>query len=52
MISIDLAGRVALVTGGSQGLGAATAATLHRAGASVAINYFPDPGGANEANAR
>jgi 3-oxoacyl-[acyl-carrier protein] reductase len=51
MIPIDLAGRVALVTGASQGLGAATAAVLHRAGARVAINYFPDPAGANEANA-
>ena len=51
MIPIDLSGRAALVTGGSQGLGAATAATLHRAGARVAINYFPDPASANEVNA-
>ena len=52
MVGIDLAGRAALVTGASQGLGAATAARLHVAGARVAINYFPDPAGANEANAR
>lgn len=31
--------RVALVTGGSRGIGAATAAALARAGAAVAINY-------------
>jgi 3-oxoacyl-[acyl-carrier protein] reductase len=46
MIPIDLAGKVALVTGASQGLGAATARALVRAGAAVAINYFPDPAGA------
>src|ERR1700751_284313 len=32
-----LAGRVALVTGASSGIGAATAVTLARAGASVAV---------------
>ena len=52
MIGIDLGGRVAIVTGASQGLGAATAETLHRAGARVALNYFPDPAGANKANAK
>lgn len=43
-VTIDLAGKVALVTGASQGIGAAIARALHRAGASVAINH-PDLGG-------
>jgi 3-oxoacyl-[acyl-carrier protein] reductase len=52
MIGIDLAGKTALVTGGGQGLGAATAALLARAGANVVINYFNDAGGVNAARAR
>jgi 3-oxoacyl-[acyl-carrier protein] reductase len=51
MIPIDLSGKVALVTGGGQGLGLATAATLHQAGAKVVINYFDDPDGVNRARA-
>ena len=51
MPSIDLSGKTALVTGGSQGIGESIARTLHAAGASVAINYFDDDGGANQAQA-
>ena len=42
MIPLDLSGKVALVTGGSQGLGAATARVLAEAGAAVAVNHYPD----------
>lgn len=42
-ISIDLSGKVALVTGASQGIGAQIARTFHRAGATVALNH-PDVG--------
>lgn len=51
MISIDLSNRVAIITGGIQGLGLATAQTLHQAGAAVAINYFDDPIGVSRARA-
>jgi 3-oxoacyl-[acyl-carrier protein] reductase len=51
MISIDLSGKTALITGAGQGLGAATATMLHRAGANVVINYFDDPTGENRPKA-
>jgi len=45
----SLAGRVALVTGSSTGLGKATARSLGRAGAKVAVNYAHAAGRAEEA---
>ncbi len=46
-IPIDLTGRTALVTGSSQGIGAAIARLLHEAGARVVINH-PDLSGGRE----
>jgi 3-oxoacyl-[acyl-carrier protein] reductase len=51
MIHVNLAGKTALVTGGGQGLGLATATLLHAAGANVILNYFEDPQGANRPQA-
>ena len=51
MTMIDLTGKTALVTGGGQGLGQCTAATLHGAGANVVINYFRDTAGINQKRA-
>ena len=52
MSLIDLSGKTALVTGGSRGVGAATAIMPARAGASVAITYRERKSAAEEVLAR
>jgi 3-oxoacyl-[acyl-carrier protein] reductase len=47
--AIDLSSRTALITGGSRGIGRATADLLARSGARVAINYLKDERAANSA---
>jgi len=47
-MKIQLAGKRALVTGGSSGIGEAIALALAEAGAKVAINYLTHPESANE----
>src|SRR5260221_8556272 len=42
MISYDLAGKTALVTGGASGIGFATAKMLAGFGATVAVNFLAD----------
>lgn len=47
-MNTSLAGKVALITGGSKGIGAAISQRLAALGASVAINYSSDRGAADE----
>ena len=48
---LELAGKVALVTGGSRGIGAGAVRALAERGARVLINYVEDPDGRNRAEA-
>src|SRR5450432_672771 len=48
---LPLAGKIALVTGSSQGIGRATAERLGQAGADIVINYRNNAGAAQEAKA-
>lgn len=51
MLQYDFAGKVALVTGSSRGIGAAILEGFAHAGATCILNYFDDPSGANRKDA-
>jgi 3-oxoacyl-[acyl-carrier protein] reductase len=51
MIRYDFAGKVALVTGSSRGIGAAILEGFARAGATCVLHYWDDPGGGNRNDA-
>ena len=52
MLPINLSNRVAIITGGAQGLGKATAGMLIQAGAKVGVNYFDDEAGVGKKRAK
>jgi 3-oxoacyl-[acyl-carrier protein] reductase len=52
MVRYDFSNKVVLVTGASRGMGATTLEAFTAAGAIGVLNYFADPTGQNEADAR
>ena len=49
---LDFSGKVALVTGSSRGIGAATIKAFGKHGAKCVVNYVADPDGKNKADAQ